>query len=113
MHHIGPGQQHRYTMKSQEAFEAKRLSKIVAILVLRSVSGQSCYRLIEVTNKQAESHKNIICTMQLECLMFVNVMPAAMNRSSKLPCMRSSFVYALVYRSISEWCISGGPGTLV
>ena len=68
--------------------------------------------VIEVANKQAESHKNI-CTMQLECLMFVNVMPAAMNRSSKSPCMRSLFVYALVYRSISEWCISGGPGTLV
>ena len=33
-----------YTTKSQEAFEVNRLSRIVVILVLRSVIGQSCYR---------------------------------------------------------------------
>ena len=54
-----------------------------------------------MANEQAESHKNI-CTMQLERLMIVNAMPAAMNRSSKLPSMRSLFVYALAYRSISK-----------
>ena len=61
----------------------------------------ACWGLIEVANEQAESHKNI-CTMQLERLMIVNAMPAAMNRSSKLPSMRSLFVYALAYRSISK-----------
>jgi len=44
--------------------------------------------------------------------MFVNAMSVAMNHSSKLSCMRSSFVYDLACRSISESRISGGPGTL-
>ena len=79
---------------------------------MSSAHSLHCWQGINWRGQQAEFHKNI-CTMQLECLMFVNAMSVAMNYSSKLSCMRSSFVYDLACRSINESCISGGPGTLV
>ena len=103
---------HLVNPESIPTVRALKAADNLVSIIMSSAHSLHCWQGINRRGQQAESHKNI-CTMQLEYLMFVNAMSVAMNHSSKLSCMRSSFVYGLGCRSISERCISGRPDTLV